>query len=122
MNISKYAPLFGNSFIELPSELKHPKKGLINIKNKNNKCFLWCHVRHLNPIDNHSNRINKKDKKVANTLDYSSINFPVSKKDYCEIENQNNICINLFSMNMIMGLFIQSMYLVKNLVILWIYY
>ena len=25
-NISKYAPLFGSSFIELPSELKHPKK------------------------------------------------------------------------------------------------
>ena len=25
VNISKYVPLFGNSFIELPSELKHPK-------------------------------------------------------------------------------------------------
>ena len=34
---------------------------------------------------------------MANTLDYSSINFPVSKKDYCKIEKQNNICINLFS-------------------------
>ena len=41
VNISKYAPLFGNSFIELPSELKNPKKGLINIKNKDNKCFLY---------------------------------------------------------------------------------
>ena len=39
VNISKYVPLFGNSFIELPSELKHPKKGLINIKNSDNKCF-----------------------------------------------------------------------------------
>ena len=68
VNISKYAPLFGSSFIELPSQLKNPKKGLMNIKNKDNNCFLWCHIRHLNLIDDHSNRINKKDKKVANTL------------------------------------------------------
>ena len=39
LNISKNAPLFGNSFIELHSELKNSKKGLINIKNKDNKCF-----------------------------------------------------------------------------------
>ena len=68
VNISKYAPLFRSFFIELPSELKNPKKDLINIKNNDNKCFLWCHVRHLNPADNHSNRINKKDKKIASTL------------------------------------------------------
>ena len=24
------------------------KKGLINVQNKDNKCFLWCHVRYLN--------------------------------------------------------------------------
>ena len=53
--------------------------------------FLWCHVRCLN-----SNRINKKDKKVASTLDYSGINFSISKKDYCKIEKKS-ICINVFS-------------------------
>ena len=54
VNISKYAPLFGNSFIELPNELKHLKKCLINVKNKDNKCFLWRRVRHLNPLKKHS--------------------------------------------------------------------
>ena len=39
VNISKSVPLFGNSFIEQPSELKNLKKGLSNIKNKDNKCF-----------------------------------------------------------------------------------
>ena len=48
VNISKYSPLIGSSFVELPSELKNSKKGLINIKNNDNKYFLWCHVRHLN--------------------------------------------------------------------------
>ena len=30
INISTYRPLAGNSYIDLPIELKHPKKGLIN--------------------------------------------------------------------------------------------
>ena len=33
INISTHRPLVGSSYIDLPIELKHPKKGLINIKN-----------------------------------------------------------------------------------------
>ena len=47
LNLSSYLPLSGSTYSELPSELKDPMKGLINIKN-DDKCFLWCHVRHLN--------------------------------------------------------------------------
>ena len=50
INILPYRPLSGSSYIKLPAELKSPKKGLINIKNNNQKCFLWCHVRHTNPV------------------------------------------------------------------------
>ena len=70
---------------------------MINIKNRDNKCFLWCHVRHLNLVDKNSERISRKDRKIANILDYSSIDFPISRKDYCKIEDKNNICINVFS-------------------------
>ena len=52
-NISTYRPFVGSSYIDLPTELKHPKKGLINIKNNDQKCFLWCHVRHINPVKDH---------------------------------------------------------------------
>ena len=45
-----YCPLTGSIFVELPNELKNSKKGLINIKNDDNECFLWCHVRHLNSV------------------------------------------------------------------------
>ena len=48
INISTYRPLSGSSSIDLPVELRSPKKRLINNKNKNEKCFLWCHVRHIN--------------------------------------------------------------------------
>ena len=97
LNISRYIPLFGGTFFVLPKELNNPKKGLINLRNRDNRCFLWCHVRHLNPVNEHSTRIKKKDGKIANTLNYSGIIFPVSTKDYGLIEDQNDKCINVFS-------------------------
>ena len=57
--------------------------------------FFWCHIRHLNPLKIHPERITKVDKKMINDLDYEGIKFPVSKNDYCRIERQNNICINV---------------------------
>ena len=62
VNISIYNPLIGSTYIELPDELKNPMKGLINIKNNDNKCFLWCHIRHLNPLKMHPERIAKVNK------------------------------------------------------------
>ena len=46
INGSKYNPLAGSSYIILPKELKHLRKGLINIQNiDDNECFKWCLVR-----------------------------------------------------------------------------
>ena len=39
INVSTYRPLSGSSYVKLPAELRSPKKGLINIKNKDQKCF-----------------------------------------------------------------------------------
>ena len=38
--ISIYRPLSGRSYTKLPTELRSPKKGLINIKNNDQKCFI----------------------------------------------------------------------------------
>ena len=48
INIVKYKPLKGLSHIELPPDLRNSAEGLINLQNKDNKCFRWCHIRHLN--------------------------------------------------------------------------
>ena len=40
INISTYRPLSRSFYIDLPVELRSPRKGLINIKNKDKKCFL----------------------------------------------------------------------------------
>ena len=65
LNVSSYSPLIGSTYIELPDELKNSRRGLINIQNDDNKCFLWCHIRHLNLIDKNPQRTTKKDKELA---------------------------------------------------------
>ena len=96
LNISSYLPLSGSTYIKLRAELNHPKKGLINIKNDDNKCFLWCHARYLNCVDKNLGRITKKDREFVKKLNYSGVDFPVSKKDYGKIEILNKININVF--------------------------
>ena len=40
INISTYKPLSESFYIDLPVELRSPRKGLISIKNEDEKCFL----------------------------------------------------------------------------------
>ena len=49
LNVTLYKPLNGSSYIKLPAKLGNSRKGLINLKNEDNECFRWCHIRHLNP-------------------------------------------------------------------------
>ena len=96
LNVSSYSPLIGNTFTELPNELKYSKKGLINIQNDDKKRFLWIHVRHLNVTDKAPQRITRKDREFVKNLNNEGIDFPVSKKDYSKMELQNKIGINVF--------------------------
>ena len=82
--------------MDLPIELRSPRKGLINIKNKDEKCFLWCHVKHINLLNKHPERLLKNDKKIAEELNYDGIEFSIQEKDFNKIEMKNNICINVF--------------------------
>ena len=96
LNIVQYQPMKGSSYFKLPNELRNGKKGLINMKNDDNECFRWCHIRHLNPQDKDPQRIKRCDKEYINKLDYTGIEFPVTVKQYYKIENQNEININVF--------------------------
>ena len=97
ISISKYNALAGSSYIKLPKELNHPRKGLINIQNMDDsECFKWCLVRYLNLADHHPARITKADKDFAKTLDFKDINFPVRIRDIRKIKNKNSIGIGIF--------------------------
>ena len=96
LNIVKYKPMKGSSYIQLPYELRNSAKGLINMKNEDNECFRWCHIRHINQQEKYPQRIKKVDKPYIEKLDYSGVEFPVSVKHYNKIEKQNSINISVF--------------------------
>ena len=96
VNIVKYLPLRGSSYIPSPKELRNSMCGLINPKNKDNECFRWCHNRHLNPRKVHPERITKEDRESVKSLDCSGITFPVTINQINRIEKQNKINIYLF--------------------------
>ena len=118
VNISIFSPLSGSSYIELPNKLKNSMKGLINFKNNDNKCFLRCHIRHLNPLKIHPKRITKVDKNIVNDLDYGGIGFPVSKKFFGKIEKK---IFALMCFVMRITWFILFIYQMNNLKIVWMY-
>ena len=94
-------------------------KDLINIRNNDKKCFLWCHIRYLYPLKARPERLRKIYKNVINDLNYEGIKLPVSKMDYCKTEQKNNFCINVFSYENYLTY--PVMYQMKNLRIVWIY-
>ena len=61
INVTNYQPLSGSSYIPLPKVLNNSMKVLINIKNKDHKCFMRCHVRLINLADRTAERIIKED-------------------------------------------------------------
>ena len=63
INAANYDSLAGSSYFPLHLKLKKIMKGLINLKNKDDKCFKQCHIRFINPQSKNFGRINKQDKK-----------------------------------------------------------
>ena len=88
LHVVSYNPLRGETWVALPKELAN-KNAIINPKNEDNKCFLWCVLRALNPREKNSERIDKKLKAKENTLNMEGIEYPVCLKDIDKFERQN---------------------------------
>ena len=54
LNIAKYEPLKGSSYIPLPEVLAH-KKAIINVKNRGQECLRWALRSALFPAKNNLN-------------------------------------------------------------------
>ena len=46
----------GATYIETPRELSN-KRCIVNVKNSDQKCFLWSVLAHLHPVSNHRDRV-----------------------------------------------------------------
>ena len=100
LHTASYRPLRGNTWIPLPKELAD-KKDIINMKNKDNKCFMWSVLRALNLTNNHPERIDKELMEKENTLNMKGIEYPVNLKgDIDRFEMQNpEISITVLGFN-----------------------
>ena len=80
--------------------MDHAKESLVNIRNKDDKCFLWCVLRYLHPRDRNDFRLTDLKQK-ENSLNTKGIKFPVRVKDISKFEKLNPDIpgINVFSVN-----------------------
>ena len=95
-----YKPMRGETYFPLP-EFIMKKKSIINIQNKDNKCFLWSLLKcFLHPVQMSEVRLTDL-REYENDLNFKGINFPVKVKDITKFENQNPDLpgINVYSVN-----------------------
>ena len=91
-------------------------KVLISLKNKDHKCFMWCHVRLINPQNRNTERINKQDKKIAANLNYSNIVLPLDINDYKTIEDGFQLQVNAFGYEKFSLYIFQKNLIIKHLI------
>ncbi|CAC5392367.1 unnamed protein product [Mytilus coruscus] len=89
-----YSPIAGSCYMELPHKIKSAG-GIINIRNDDQKCFLWSVLAALHPMEYNPYR---KSHYTAheNELNMNDIEYPVSLTKMEKFEKQNNITINVF--------------------------
>ena len=82
-----YKPMRGSSYIPLPDWIMR-KKSIVNIRNTDEKCFLWCVLRHIHPREKNDIRLTDL-KQYENKLNTKGINFPVKLRDISKFESLN---------------------------------
>ena len=92
----RYSPLSGSSYIELPSTLKI-SRSLLNIRNEDQKCFLYCILASLHVAPSCPELV-QNYREFESELDMTGIDYPVSITSIDKFERQNqNISVNVFA-------------------------
>ena len=88
LHTTRWEPVNAGSYIELPQALKN-RKAIINMKNQDDKCFMWSVLRALNLKDTHPERIDNDLKNKVDTLNMEGIQYPVSLRAIDRFEHLN---------------------------------
>ena len=89
-----YSPLSGSSYIQLPQKLRH-SRSVLNIRNEDQKCFLWNILASLHPSDS---PLVSDYEVYENELNMRDINYPVSINRIKKFESSNpSISVNVFA-------------------------
>ena len=97
IHTTELKPMKGSSYTALPDWITR-KKAIVNIINKDNKCFIWSVLRYLYPREKNDCRFTDL-KKYENDLNTKGITFPMKVKDINKFEklNPNLPGVNVFS-------------------------
>ena len=99
LHVTKWQPLYGSSYMPLDPYIAN-KKAIINMKNEDDKCFMWCVLRALYPKDKNSERIDKDLKSKQDIINMKGICYPVSLNGIKRFEELNpNISISVLGYN-----------------------
>ena len=99
LHTTRWDPINAGSYIDLPPYLKN-KHAIINMKNQDEKCFLWSVLRALNPKDKNPDRKDSDLKSKQDTINMQGIRYPVSFRDIDRFEHLNlNISISVLGYN-----------------------
>ena len=110
LEITKYTPLKGSSYIDLPAYLKR-KKAIVNVKNNDQQCLKWALLSAKFPVKKHSDRVTSYiDNEGA--LNFTGISFPTPLSQIPKVERQNNLVINVFGYSDSAG--VHPLYLTKD--------
>lgn len=97
LRLNKYIPLRGASYMELPDVIRK-KRAIINVKNSDNKCFLWSILSALHPA--HYN-VEKQSSytKFQHEFDEAlkGLEFPLRLCDIPKFERKSGISVNVFA-------------------------
>ena len=105
LHTTKWEPIYGSSYIPLDPYLAN-KKAIINMKNEDDKCFMWCVLRALYLKNDHPERIDKDLKSKQDIINMKGIHYPVSLKAIERFEQLNpNISISVLGYNKEEGVF-----------------
>ena len=94
VNIHKHVPLRASSYMEIPAEVQNTKS-VVNIQNKDHKCFMWSILAYLHPAHKTPQRVSKYQP-FQDELTFQGIDFPVKLQDISKFETQNQISVNVF--------------------------
>ena len=97
LEIYKVNDIQASSYIELPPKYKK-NQSIINIKNNDQFCFLWCILAYLFPVEDNKN-ITSKYVIYMNELNLKGLDFPMKVKDIPKFEKLNNLNVNVFELN-----------------------
>ena len=96
INVARYQPMRGGSYMPFPAKLKN-KKAVLNIRNRDNECLRWAIRAALFPASIGRNPTRTSSYPVEDGLNFAGIDFPTPVSQIDKLERQNpNLAINVF--------------------------